>query len=67
MGHENFEPGQEALAENGEGEIDVVKEGDVEGEETVVPETPETTDEGEVFDPESFKGVAEAPLEEDEE
>lgn len=67
MGHENFEPNQEISAENGEPEIDVVKEGDVEGEETVIPEAPETPDEGEAVDPELFKGVPEAPLEEEEE
>jgi len=64
MGHENFEPNQEIPAENGEnngGDITI------EGEETVIPEIPETQDEGVVGDPEElFKGVPEAPLEEEE-
>lgn len=65
MGREKEPNPFEAPAENGE-EIDVVKEGDVESEETVVPEVPETPDEGESVDPELFKGVPEADLEEEE-
>lgn len=56
----------EAPAENGE-EIDVVEEGDVKSEDTVVLEAPETPDEGEAVDPEFFKGVPEADLEEEDE
>lgn len=68
MGHESLESTQEILPENGENEggLDVIKEGDVESEETVALEVPETPDEGETVDPEFFKGVPEADLEEEE-
>lgn len=66
MGQENF---GEIPPENGENEggIDVIKEGDVESEDAVVLEVPETSDEGEAVDPEFFKGVPEADLEEEDE
>ncbi|MBI5913016.1 hypothetical protein HY839_01080 [Candidatus Azambacteria bacterium] len=69
MGNKNFESFPEAPAEDGENnkeEAEAVREGEIGTEEKVLPETPDELQEMDPEALESFKGVPEAPLEEDE-